>query len=308
MRFFLGAISVFSAAISAAGLNSAAAATDSDVVQIANVEFVHNYILAAKGIDIAINPNANPRQIVNNEYLMCAIDAANGGLTEWCDSKKYANREVVNIQTVIDAVDSMVNDVVSKDDVVSEDATLAHLQYSFTGATKLENTPYNLMGEFSDLWQAPVLPFLDNAFAGCVSLKTASLGSYAFNSFAPESARGIFENAGYNEGLDLWLFWNNKVPNTNNMTGVDNSKIKQIHVPYNLLAEYQNDPDWNSVINPVKFVPIFCSDIEMAPINGVPHLELSKLQEVVGDIDGNIWESAKIAGYCKMPGESEFFR
>jgi hypothetical protein len=48
-----------------------------NAAQIANVEYVHNYILQSTELNLPPNPNANPKQAANIPYLTCIMDQLN---------------------------------------------------------------------------------------------------------------------------------------------------------------------------------------------------------------------------------------
>lgn len=84
---------------------------DVRAAQVANIQYIHNYITKKHGITVPIKSSI-PTQIANVKYLLCAVDAANLALngsatTSYC-THALATQQVVDTSAVIDAVDRLV--------------------------------------------------------------------------------------------------------------------------------------------------------------------------------------------------------
>lgn len=85
-----------------------------DDFQIANVQFIHNYINQKHGVSVPIKESSQSGWAANMKYMLCAVDNANWRLNDrptsnYCNSS-YATTQAVNKVTTINGINGLIKE------------------------------------------------------------------------------------------------------------------------------------------------------------------------------------------------------
>ncbi|MCL1892065.1 MAG: hypothetical protein FWF97_02085 [Alphaproteobacteria bacterium] len=81
--------------------------------QVANVQFIHNYIMQRHDITVPIKTPSQSAWAANMKYMLCAVDAANMVLngkqtSDWCNNATYATLQAVDDIVAIKGISELV--------------------------------------------------------------------------------------------------------------------------------------------------------------------------------------------------------